>query len=314
MNNFLTSGNLAKKKPGNGPATVATAAANVEKAKKAVDENPNISVRDLAQHLRTSYGSAQKILKIKLSMHAYKVKICQKLQPTDFERRMQFCEWFLEKLDADNEFIGKLIMSDEAHFNLSGCVNRQNLRFWSTENPMEIMEMPLHSERVTVWCGFTENAIIGPFFFEDGNGQTTTVNGERYGEMLNEYFIPAVDGMDLVDPFFQQDGATCHTTRDNMSILRTRFPGQLISRFGDIEWPARSPDLSPLDFFLWGYLKERVYRGKPTTLTQLKEAIESEIRSIDPAMTAAVMQTMRKRAQSCIDAKGHHLKNIIFKK
>ena len=51
--------------------------------------------------------------------------------------------------------------------------------------------------------------------------------------------------------------------------LSSQFPGQLISRIGDVKWP----DLSPLDFFLWGYLKERVYRGNPTTLTDLKDAV-----------------------------------------
>ena len=109
--------------------------------------------------------------------------------------------------------------------------------------------------------------------------------------MLNEYFIPAVDNMDLVDPFFQQDGATCHTTRKNMTVLRSRFLGQMISRFGDIEWPARSPDLSPLNFFLWGYLKGTVYRENPTTLEQFKEAIQTEIRLIIPEMISAVMKT-----------------------
>ena len=104
--------------------------------------------------------------------------------------------------------------------------------FWTTEKPREIIEMPLHSARVTVWCGFTETSIIGPFFFETANGQAVTVNGERYGEMLNEYFIPAVDNMDLVD---QQDGATCNTTRENLTVLQSHFPGQVFSRFGDLE-------------------------------------------------------------------------------
>ena len=43
-------------------------------------------------------------------------------------------------------------MSDEAHFSLSGYVNKQNMRFWAKENPMEIKDVPLHSERVTVQC------------------------------------------------------------------------------------------------------------------------------------------------------------------
>ena len=66
-----------------------------------------------------------------------------------------------------------------------------------------------------------------------------------------------------------------------MTLLRSQFPGPLISRFGDVEWPARAPDLSPLDFFFpLGYLKGRVYRGNPTTIADLNYAIKMEIRAI----------------------------------
>ena len=93
-------------------------------------------------------------------------------------------------------------MSDEVHFSLTGCVNRQNLRFWTIENSKEAMEVPLRSPRVTVWCGFTEPSTIGQFFLESPNDLTTSVNSERYDDMLSEYFIPEVDNMDLLYPFF----------------------------------------------------------------------------------------------------------------
>ncbi|CAK1553272.1 unnamed protein product [Leptosia nina] len=55
------------------------------------------------------------------------------------------------------------------------------------------------------------------------------------------------------------DGTTAHTARVSMDLLRENLPQKLISRFGDIPWPPRSPDLTPMDFFLWGYLKEREF-------------------------------------------------------
>ena len=66
--------------------------------------------------------------------------------------------------------------------------------------------------------------------------------------------------------WFQKDGATAHTARAAMAVVRTMFPDRLISRCGDVPWPPWSPDLSMCDFFLWGYLKSRVYEGKPQTL------------------------------------------------
>lgn len=65
-----------------------------------------------------------------------------------------------------------------------------------------------------------------------------------------------------------------------MNLLREHFPGRLISLQGDFQWPARSPDLAPCDFFLWGYLKSLVYTERPKTLAQLKNNIQAAIDNI----------------------------------
>ena len=59
-------------------------------------------------------------------------------------------------------------MSDEAHFHLSGFVNKQNFRYWSATKHTKLHERPLHSSKVTVWCAISSFGIIGPYFFEDG--------------------------------------------------------------------------------------------------------------------------------------------------
>ena len=92
------------------------------------------------------------------------------------------------------------------------------------------------------------------------------------------------------------------------------FPGHLISRFGDLPWPPRSPDLSTCDFvFLCGYLKSRVYTHKPRTLNDSKEAIRQEFRAIDRQLLARVMEDFKKRLENCIQEDGRHLTDIIFK-
>jgi hypothetical protein len=57
-----------------------------------------------------------------------------------------------------------LILPDEAHFELSGCVNKQNSRYWSEANPNELHLQPLHSHRVTVLPGIPAFGINGPYF------------------------------------------------------------------------------------------------------------------------------------------------------
>ena len=74
----------------------------------------------------------------------------------------------------------KIIFTDEAHFNLCGYVSKQNCRIWGTENPHAYIEKLTHPKRITVWCGFGFRGIIGPFFFENLQGEAVTDIGDRY--------------------------------------------------------------------------------------------------------------------------------------
>lgn len=138
------------------------------------------------------------------------------------------------------------------------------------------------------------------------------MDGARYRAMLTEFFLPELDELGLVDMWFQQDGATAHTARATTDILKAAFPGRLISRFGDLHWPARSPDLTVPDFFLWGFLKSRVYINKPETLEALKENIRHECENLSPETLAEVMENAIKRARMAINCDGAHLSDIIY--
>jgi len=71
--------------------------------------------------------------------------------------------------------------------------------------------------------------------------------------------------------------------------VRNMFPGHLISRFGDMPWPPRSPDLSTCDFFPLGVFEIACLHSQTGTLNDLKEAIREEIRPIDRKLLARVM-------------------------
>ena len=93
-----------------------------------------------------------------------------------------------------------------------------------------------------------------------------------------------------------------------MRYLGKGFEDRVISRWclRGREWPPRSPDLSPLDFCLWGFLKSKVYSPRPATLNQLQANITREVAQIDPAMMRRAMLDMRARAVKCIAAGGGH--------
>ncbi|GFX56403.1 putative DD41D transposase [Trichonephila clavipes] len=113
--------------------------------------------------------------------------------------------------------------------------------------------------------------------------------------------------------WFQQDGATCHTTRATIDLLKDTFGDRLISRFGPVNWPPRSCDLTPLDYFLWGYVKSLVYADKPQTLDHLKDNIRRVIAAIRPQMLEKVIENWTSILDYIRASRGSHMPEIIFK-
>jgi|UniRef100_A0A2S2PZ44 hypothetical protein len=146
-----------------------------------------------------------------------------------------------------------VMLTDETHFYLDGFVNKQNCRYWAAENPRELHQRPLHSQKVTMWYGISQFGIIGHYYFENEREEAVIINSERYLGMLQEFLIPHLEEneVDMEKIWFQQDGATAHTARVSIAFLQqTIFPGCVISRYGDVFWPPRSPGISPSNFFL----------------------------------------------------------------
>ncbi|GFW79033.1 uncharacterized protein TNCV_214661 [Trichonephila clavipes] len=133
--------------------------------------------------------------------------------------------------------------------------NPKITQIWSNNcetNPQVYVETPLHPEKLTVWFALWAGGIIDPYFFKNDEGHNVTVNGDRYRAMITYFFIPELNNHDVQELWFQQDGATCHTARATIDLLKDTFGDRLISRFGPVNRPPRSCDLTPLDYFLWG--------------------------------------------------------------
>ncbi|GFT34643.1 uncharacterized protein TNCV_1535861 [Trichonephila clavipes] len=113
--------------------------------------------------------------------------------------------------------------------------------------------------------------------------------------------------------WFQQDGATCHTARATIDLLKDTFGDRLISRFGPVNWPPRCCDLTPLDYFLWGYVKSLVYADKPRTLGHLEDNIRRVIADIRPQMLEKVIENWTSRFDYIRASRGSPMPEIIFK-
>ena len=88
--------------------------------------------------------------------------------------------------------------------------------------------------------------------------------------MLNEFLFTKIEEVDVDNIWFQQDGDTCHTAEDTLDVFRPVFEDLIISRRAFVLWPPRSCDLTPLDYYLWGAIKDMCYAVKPETIDALK--------------------------------------------
>lgn len=162
------------------------------------------------------------------------------------------------------------------------------------------------SKSVMVWAGILNEQIFGPYFF-DG-----TVNGDTYLEMLGDSLLPELHyrGIDPKEIYFQQDGAPPHFRRDVRHWLDENFP-MWIGRAGPFPWPARSPDLTPLDFFLWGFIKHKVYETQPRDMGELIMRIREAFTLISPEMLKRVRTNVLNRVRLCIDTQGAHIEHVL---
>lgn len=234
--------------------------------------NRQQSLREVALETANSISSVRRILR-RHKFHPYGVKLTQELTEADCGKRLDFCELMDEKV-RDPDFLKKVCFSDESTFHLTGYVNRHNCRYWCEVNPNEYREA--HTQRPkkrNVWAGILGDEIIGPFFI-DGN-----LDSAKYVLLLHHQIVPAMrasaarQNIDWNDVIFQQDGAPAHFARIVRQYLDLVFPNRWIGRSGPILWPPRSPDLTALDFFLWGFLKDRVFRTIPQTIQKMENRI-----------------------------------------
>ena len=153
--------------------------------------------------------------------------------------------------------------------------------------------------------------VIGPYFLEIAESFTEG-HGERYRHMLNTFLRSVVIHLrNRHELWFQQDGAACHTANEAMDVLEGMFGNNIILCRAALTWPPRSPDLNASGYYLWGYLKERVYINRPESLEDWKDNIRREIRAISPAELRFVMNNALVRARSCIGVVGQHLIQIF---
>ena len=185
--------------------------------------------------------------------YPYKIHHTQELLDRDEPQRFTLAIHCLSRMSDDLSFPCNILWSDEAHFYLKGTLNTQNYSIWAMENPWMRNKIPLHSPKVTVWCGFTVTFILRPFFFEEittHSPTTCSVMGCWYHvccwrSMYRNYS----KGGSL--PFSCKMVMPSHVHESVEVLLLQHFTDErVISRFLVNSRPLRSPEQSPYNFRL----------------------------------------------------------------
>ena len=264
-----------------------------------MDQSPKKSLRRLSAETGLSVGSCFTAVRHELHLYPYRIHAVHELLPTDFNKRVMYCNWFRQH--CNDNLLDETYFTDESWIHLSGYVNRQNTRLWSANNPHFFTESPLHPLKIGIWVAVSPRRVIGPLFFEE------TLNSESYCALIDRFhdLLPLAERNTA---WLQQDSATCHTSRATMFRLQELFGDRVIPK---AIWPPRSPDLTPLDYFLFGYLKDEVFKRNPQTLDELRNYVELTIQTIDENVLHNVFQNMHKRIHLCLQVNGQHFQHLL---
>jgi hypothetical protein len=163
---------------------------------------------------------------------------------------------------------------------------------------------------VNVWCGVIDNRLIGPFVFDEN------LTGDTYKEFLRKQLPGLLEDIPLMvrsQMYFQHDGAPPHFSRQVREYLHELFPNRWFGRGGPVAWPPRSPDLTPLDYYLWGHMKTLVYEIKVDSRAALLDRIFAAAEYIrnHPENIASAIQSLLIRAENCVGTGGRQFEHLL---
>lgn len=282
-----------------------------EEILRLLTNNPRLSTRLIGRRLGISHWSVWRVLK-REGLHPFHFKKVQNLIDPDYAARIVFCAWINRTIRQEPDVLSRILWTDEAKFTRAGITNHRNDHLWLAENPHAVRPGQFqHEFSINVWAGLLDDQLIGPIILPDN------LNGERFLEFLQNDFLEEAP-LALIQPrqrrpfYLQMDGAPAHFSR----IVRAHMDANYrpwIGRGGTIAWPPRSPDLTPLDFFFWGTMKQKVYQQVPNTREDLLQRImevAEEIRN-DRDMIKRSTQHVGLRATACIQNDGGHFEQIL---
>ncbi|XP_018368842.1 PREDICTED: ATP-binding cassette sub-family A member 2-like [Trachymyrmex cornetzi] len=172
-----------------------------------IEAHPETSTRKIARTLNVSNYVIWRILK-EQQLYPYHIQRVQRLLPCDFPQRLAFCQWILQKLEENPQFLSQVLFTDEANFSRNAIINFHNNHLWSDDNPYTIIESRFHQQfSLNVWVDIVDDFLIGPYFLP------LRFDGVLYRKFLEEDLPQLLQEVPLMmrhTMWFMHDDAPAH--------------------------------------------------------------------------------------------------------
>ena len=244
-------------------------------------------------------------------VHPFRYQKVQGLTVNDYIPRVNFSRWLLDQSLIFPSFSSDILFTDEAQFTREGIFNHQNQHHWTQANPhLTIERNHQHRYSVNVWAGILGDRLIGPHILPG------PLNGENYAIFLDRTLPELLEEVPLDirrRMWFQHDGAPPHFSIVARQVLNRDYRNRWIGRSGPVSWPPRSPDLTPLDFFLWGYMKSLIYETPVQSEEDLIARIATAAGDISdrPRTIKRVHESLENRCRLCITCNGRQFEQFL---
>lgn len=307
-------GSAVARKSGSGRPKSARTTENVARVEELIcsqEGRPGTSksTRQIAGEIGVSQSSVRRIAHTDLRLSSFKRVPVQIINEATKTKRLTRCQRLKRLLT--NEKLKRTFFTDEKVFHLDPPFNRQNDRVWAASKKRSISTERLLKQRAK----FSRRCMVSAGVCFNGKGrlhfvdETVKINSAFYIGTLLPKLIEDAESLIGANFIFQQDGAPAHGSRKTQEWIQRRNPAFIKKD----EWPPNSPDLNPLDFFVWGVMlqKYEAVSPKPTSISELRTLLQRIWDSLPEQLVASAVLSVKKRLQLCIDQEGGHFQHLL---
>ena len=309
-----------KRRPGSGRPAEASVDDNVEQVEEMIcsQEEPGTHVhpRQIARELDVSRSSVQRMFG-NSGINQFKRLTTPHMDDACRKRRTDRASTLAEKFGTTKRKIERAVFQDESNFPLQTPINRQNNRVYFKGKKKDVPVQNLFHEgnrqtkKVMVSAALTWFGVTKPFFV---NRRGLKVDGPNYVKHLDKELFPAIKKIYPRDDWtFVQDGAPSHQSNICQSFLDEKLHRRHVKKE---DWPPKSPDSNPLDYYFWDRVKTKVYAGRMNKPFKSEEEMIRRIKSVwkecaeDVAEIRKAMKQFVPRLKTVKEKNGHSIKTI----